>query len=56
MYILGALLRFKLAPYIFQKQYIRLAEEYTDIPVATKPVQFAELRDIVERLLGSLSS
>ena len=45
-------------PFTFTTGYGRvgLSEEYTDIPVATKPVQFAELRDIVERLLGSLSS
>lgn len=45
-------------PFTFTTGYGRagLSEEYTDLPVATKPVQFAELRDIIERLLGSSSS
>ncbi len=45
-------------PFTFTTGYghVGLSEEFLDFPVATKPVQFAELRDIVERLLGSSSS
>lgn len=42
-------------PFAFATGYgnARISEEYADVPVATKPVQFAELRSIVESLLGS---
>ena len=42
-------------PFTFATGYGRagLSAEFYDLPVATKPVQFAELRAIVARLLGS---
>ena len=45
-------------PFTFTTGYGRagLSEDFSGLPVATKPVQFVGLRDIVERLLGSSSS
>lgn len=55
---IAALLIERGVPFTFATGYGRagLSEKYSDRPVATKPVQYAELREIIERLLSSSPS
>ncbi len=51
---IAASLRERGVPFAFSTGYgpAGLPEEFADVPVATKPVQFTELRDMVEDLLA----